>query len=391
MIFDTSLYNIFVPPFILVGVAVLVACAVTWLAIPTIVKIARLKGLFDKPNGRSSHMNPTPRLGGIAVFAGIILSMVLFMGVALEHEVKYIISGLLILFFVGLKDDLIPLVPWKKLLGQVISVLMIVGPGDFHLASLHGFWGIGELPYFLSIGLTIFLFLFLINAFNLVDGIDGLASGIGILGSLFFGIIFWIGGNLAYTVLSFTLVASLLVFFRFNVFSKKNKIFLGDTGSMLIGMILAILSIRFMNSEFSMLHFQGYSLPAIMLAVLIVPIFDTVRVFTVRIHQGHSPFTADRNHLHHHMLALSGSHRSATANIIILNLLFIALSFGIGALPKDVAIPIVLITAFVLFNIPVLMRKSRDIRHRKAYSANVQKLLSQQKEQGMRVLERKTA
>ncbi len=240
MIFNTEYYEVFLPTYVLIGISVLFSFLVTLFAIPPIVRIANKKNLTALPNGRTSHTNPTPNLGGVAIFAGVIVSSVIFTGITTAHELKYIIAAMLIIFFVGLKDDLHPLVAYKKFLGQSFAVLFILVPGDFHLASLHGLFGVEELSYPLSLIITYILFLGLINSFNLIDGIDGLASGIGFLTSLFFGIVFLLDNHMAYAVMSFILAASLLAFFYFNVFGKENKIFLGDTGAMLIGLILAI-------------------------------------------------------------------------------------------------------------------------------------------------------
>jgi len=358
MIFNTELYEIFIPPFLLIGIACLMTFLVTCSAIPSIVKIAREKGLMAHPNGRTSHVLPTPNLGGIAIFAGVIISSVLFTGITTAHELKYILAGMLILFFVGLKDDLLPLPAYKKFIGQFLASLIILVPGDLYLHSLHGLFGIYELPYFSSIVISCILFLALINSFNLIDGIDGLASGLGILASLFFGIVFLKDGPLAYAIMSFILASSLLTFFYFNVFGKKNKIFLGDTGSMLIGLLLAILAIKFLNIENSVLQIhQNNTAPAILLSVLIVPLFDTGRVMLVRISQGKSPFVADRIHIQHHMLQLSGSHLSATMMILTTNVLIVAMPLIFRNLSGEELILMTLALATALFNIPIFINK----------------------------------
>ena len=210
----------------LIGIACLVSFLITFSAIPGIVKIANEKGLMAHPNGRTSHIIPTPNLGGIAIFIAIIISSVIFTGITQAHELKYIIAGMLILFLVGLKDDLKPLPAYQKLIGQILAALIILVPGNLCLNSLHGLFGIYELSYFSGVAITCIFFLALINSFNLIDGIDGLASGIGILASLFLGITLLKDGPLAYAIISFILAASLLAFFYFNVFSKKNKLFL---------------------------------------------------------------------------------------------------------------------------------------------------------------------
>jgi UDP-GlcNAc:undecaprenyl-phosphate/decaprenyl-phosphate GlcNAc-1-phosphate transferase len=358
MVFNTDLYEIFIPPYLLIGISCLVTFLITFSAIPSIVRIANNKGLMAHPNGRTSHMIPTPNLGGIAIFAGVIISSILFTGINTAHELKFIIAGMLILFFVGLKDDLQDLPPYQKLIGQLISALIIILPGDFYLHTLHGLFGIHELPFIPAILLTIFLFLALINSLNLIDGIDGLASGIGILASFFFGVVFLMDGQMAYAIMSFIVATSLLAFFYYNVFGKKNKIFMGDTGSMLIGLLLAILTINFLNLENSgMFVNQTHYEPAVCLSVLIIPLFDTARVMVIRMSRGKSPFAADRIHIHHHVLRLTGNHLTATVLILSLNLVFIALPFLFRNLHGEVLTLIILGLATILFNIPIYLNR----------------------------------
>ncbi|MDF1576527.1 MAG: MraY family glycosyltransferase [Bacteroidales bacterium] len=359
MIFNTDFYEVFLPPYVLIGIAILFSFLVTFVAIPSIVRVSVSRKLMALPNGRTSHINPTPNLGGVAIFAGVIVSSVIFTGITTAHELKYIIAAMLIVFFVGLKDDLHPMVAYKKFIGQSVAVLFILVPGDFHLASLHGLLGIEELSYFFSLAITYILFMALINSFNLIDGIDGLASGIGIINSIFFGIVFLLGNHLAYAVMSFILASSLIAFFYYNVFSKKNKIFLGDTGAMLTGLILAIFAVRFLNFESDSLFLsQSQSAPAVLLCVLIVPIFDTARVFILRIFRRKSPFEADRTHIHHRLLELSRTHLKATSIILSVNLLFIAIGLIFRNINTLLLIVITLALASALSYIPVYLRRN---------------------------------
>jgi len=363
MIFNNSFYETFVPIYVLIGIAVLFTFLATSIAIPSIVRVSRIKGLMAHPNGRTSHTDPTPNLGGVAIFAGVIISSVLFTGIPTAHELKYVIAGMLILFFWGLKDDLHPMVAYKKFVGQVIAIMFLLVPGDFHLSSLHGLFGIEELSYAFSLPLTFILFLALINSFNLIDGIDGLSSGVGIITSLFFGIGFLLNGHLSYAIMSFILASSLIAFFIYNVFGKENKIFLGDTGSMLIGYLLAIFAIRFLNFEHGQTVFdEDLSTPAVMLCVLIVPLFDTARVFVLRILRGKSPFSADRSHIHHRLLDIMGSHIKATSTILLVNLIFIAIALTLRNIGNELLILIALLLASGLSFIPIYIIRARTGR-----------------------------
>jgi UDP-GlcNAc:undecaprenyl-phosphate GlcNAc-1-phosphate transferase len=360
MNFNSDIFEVFVPAYVLIGVSVLFTFLTTAIAIPSIVRVSKVKGLMAHPNGRTSHTDPTPNLGGVAIFAGVIISSVLFTGIPTAHELKYVIAGMLILFFWGLKDDLHPMVAYKKFVGQFIAIMFILVPGDFHLSSLHGLFGIEELSYAVSLPLTFILFLALINSFNLIDGIDGLASGVGIITSLFFGIGFLLNHHMSYAIMSFILASSLIAFFYYNVFGKTNKIFLGDTGSMLIGYLLAIFAVRFLNFEQGQTVFdEDLSTPAVILCVLILPLFDTARVFVLRIVRGKSPFKADRSHLHHRLLDISGSHIKATSIILFVNLLFIGIALIFRNIGNELLLLIALVLASLLSFIPIYIIKVR--------------------------------
>ncbi len=298
------------------------------LIVPSIVNVARLKNLCACPNGRTSHTSLIPTLGGIAIFLGFVLATIIVAGTHYLFELIYIVAGLIIVFFMGIKDDILIIDPVKKLIGQIFATLLISVFADIRITDLYGLFYIHQLPYVFSIILTVFVFIVIINGFNLIDGIDGLASGIGILTSSVFGVWFWITGYIAYAIFSFTFVGSLSAFFYFNVFGKKNKIFMGDTGSMLTGFIIGVLACRYLQLELITDGFSPVpSAPTVVCGILIVPLFDSLRVFILRILQGKSPFKADRQHLHHRLLQLKFTHLQATGILISVNLFFIVLSY----------------------------------------------------------------
>jgi UDP-N-acetylmuramyl pentapeptide phosphotransferase/UDP-N-acetylglucosamine-1-phosphate transferase len=319
---------------VLIILGFLMAFGITWFTIPSIVNISKAKGLYDNPNGRTSHTKSIPTLGGIAVFVGIVLPTVIFAGTYFKFELKYIISGLIIVFFIGIKDDILIIAPLKKFAGEILAFVLIAVFADIRITNLYGLFSIEQLPYIVSILLTIFVFIIIINGFNLIDGIDGLAAGIGILTSSIFGIWFWLNGNIAFTVFSFSIAGSLLAFFYFNVFSKKNKIFLGDTGSLVTGFVLGVLACRFLQLDLTSNGVEYIqSAPAVAIGILIVPLFDTFRVFMLRIIHGKSPFVADHQHLHHRLLRLGITHLQVTLILISVNLIFVVLCYllqGIG-------------------------------------------------------------
>jgi UDP-N-acetylmuramyl pentapeptide phosphotransferase/UDP-N-acetylglucosamine-1-phosphate transferase len=343
----------------------LMAFCMTWFIIPSVVKISRLKNLTDTPNGRTSHVKATPTLGGIAVFVALVLSTVIFAGTYFKFELKYIISGLIVVFFIGIKDDILIIDPLKKLAGQIFAVILIAVFAGIRITSLYGLFHIGQLPYVASILLTVFVFIVIINGFNLIDGIDGLASGIGILTSSVFGIWFWINGHMACTILSFSFVGTLAAFFYFNVYGKTNKIFLGDTGSMIIGFVMGVLACRFLQLE---LVSQGSatipSAPTVVCGILIVPLFDSLRVFILRIKQGKSPFKADRQHIHHRLLQLGCTHLQATLILIGVNIFFIVLSYSL----RDIGIIWLMAVIFGLACImSYILVTSAKARYKKAF------------------------
>jgi UDP-GlcNAc:undecaprenyl-phosphate GlcNAc-1-phosphate transferase len=337
------------------------AFGLTWVTVPSIVNISRLKNLTNTPNGRTSHFEATPTLGGIAVFIALLLSTVIFAGTYFKFELKYIIAGLIIVFFVGIKDDILVIDPYKKLAGQIFAVILIAVFAGIRITNLYGLFHIGQLPYLVSILLTVFVFIVIINGFNLIDGIDGLASGIGILTSTVFGIWFWINGHMACTILSFSFVGTLAAFFWFNVFSKRNKIFLGDTGSMVIGFVLGVLACRFLQLELAV---QGTakieSAPTVVCGILVIPLFDSLRVFILRVKQGKYPFRADRQHIHHRLLQLGCTHIQATFILIGVNILFIVLSYSLRGIGIIWLMGVIIGLACIMSYILVTAAKARN-------------------------------
>jgi UDP-N-acetylmuramyl pentapeptide phosphotransferase/UDP-N-acetylglucosamine-1-phosphate transferase len=313
-------------PNLLVIFSLLVSFVIVFVSVPSIVKVAHYKQFFDEPGQRKSHHKNIPNLGGIAIFAGLAVATGLFADLTLSRELMQVLVAMVVIFFIGIKDDILIIAPAKKLYGELIAAFIIVILGDIRFTSLHGFLGIYEINYLSSISLTLFVVVVLINSFNLIDGIDGLASGIGILVSLTFGTWFYLTGNHNYAILSAALLGALVAFFGFNVFGKENKIFMGDTGSLILGLIMSVLVIKF--NEANITYNGPYTIssaPAVSFGILIVPLFDTLRVFTLRIIRGLSPFHPDKNHLHHRVLKLGFSHVESTAVLSSVNVMFIVM------------------------------------------------------------------
>jgi UDP-N-acetylmuramyl pentapeptide phosphotransferase/UDP-N-acetylglucosamine-1-phosphate transferase len=314
--------------------AFLSALMISYVAIPPIVRVSKAKRLGALPNGRTSHVGVIPTLGGVAIFAAVSIGGSLFLNTDFPREFQYIIPAMVILFFFGLKDDLVGLTPQKKMAGQVIASLFVILAADVRIISLNGLFGINEIPYGISIVLSFVIFVGIINAYNLVDGIDGLASGLGIFVSSVLGIWLFHLGRPNYATFAFATAGGLIPFYFFNVFSKENKLFMGDTGSQLLGLLFATFAVKILwcpaDSE-SMAFMRGE--PAVVMAVLVIPIADTIRVMTLRIIKGKSPFFADRNHFHHGLLSLGMTHWQASTTVILTNLSIFVIAILLRNMP----------------------------------------------------------
>lgn len=323
-------------PYLIILLSFAVALVISYSAIPPIIAFAYYKNLYDLPNGRSVHNNSTPTLGGIAIFASFVFSSLIFTCYESSTYISYLIASCLMIFFIGLKDDIFLLSPFKKFLTQIIAALIVVVLADVRITSLHGLFGIHEIHYAISIMISLFIFVAITNAINLIDGIDGLSAFLSIIAALSFGIWFFVAGFYNYAVLSFALIGALTGFLPYNLSkSAKRKIFMGDTGSLLSGFALAFLAIGF--NEANLVADKAYkinSAPAVSIGILFIPIFDTLRVMIIRIIKKQSPFSADKRHVHHLLLKLGHSHLSASlilsfATIIIILISFIFSSLGI--------------------------------------------------------------
>lgn len=310
------------------------AFTITHLVIPSIIGVARHKSLYDLPNGRSAHEEPTPSLGGIAIFAGIICAIILWAPFDDFSVLHYILAAFVIVLLIGVKDDLYPISPTKKLVGQLLAALILVYKSQIKINSLYGVFGITDLPPLTAFFLSILIIVAIINAFNLIDGINGLAGGIGLLASFTWGAWFFYIDSPALAVVAFSLCGSLAAFLKYNV--TPVKIFMGDTGSMLVGLVCAILAIKFIELSYEMPadsnRYTFIAAPAIAVSILILPLYDTLRVFVRRIWQGRSPFYPDRSHIHHLLLDRGLSHMQATTLLLGCNVVFVVLAIALDQL-----------------------------------------------------------
>lgn len=304
------------------------AYVLTLFSIPKIIHLVEYKKLMDSPVKRSSHLKTTPTLGGVAFFIALILSLFFLKDWSLTNDNIYLIPGLSILFITGLKDDLLVISPTSKLLAQLISISFILSNETYVIQSLNGFLDIQEIPLFFYYTIGCIVMLVIINAFNLIDGVDGLASIVGIVILTAYSLIFYYSNENFYVLLCLTLIGCLIAFLRFNLSSDK-KIFMGDTGSLIVGFIISVLTLKFLSlpvESFNDFPFQSKNSPLIAISILFVPLFDTARVFGIRLINRKSPFLPDKNHIHHVLLDyFKISHCQISFIIGGFNLVFICL------------------------------------------------------------------
>lgn len=342
------------------------------IVVPPILRIANAKKLFDSFSERKIHTQTIPPLGGVGIFIGFILSTIIATDGYNFDALKYIIASVILMFFIGLKDDLMEISARKKFIVQVFAAILLISLGNFHISNLHGLFGFYQINYAVGTVLTLFIILTLINAFNLIDGIDGLASGLGILASFIFGTWFYLSGHITYAIMSFALTGSLAGFFLYNVFGNKNKLFMGDTGSLIIGLILSALIIKFNEFNISKtLPFAIGAAPAVSFAVVIVPLIDTLRVMTIRILNGKSPFSPDTNHVHHRLLMIIPSHLKVTLIILGVNIFIIglALLFNYRSFNVTLQFFLIFLTGIVLSFVPSILLKWKQAKNKRTNSA----------------------
>lgn len=292
---------------------------------PFVIHIAKRKHLVVKPNKRTSHEGLVPNIGGLDIF--IALSGTYVVGLLFTLSVP-LLAAMAVMFLVGFIDDLVDLTPFWKLVGETLAAVFLIVFGQVRIFSLYGLFGIETLAPGWSYVLSLIALWGIVNAFNLIDGVDGLASGLGMLYCLFFGIYFQCVGQQLLAASAYACIGALAIFFIYNVFGHRHKIFMGDSGSLLIGLILTLFVFRFME-----LNWRGEvpevlqmtAAPAVAICVMFVPLFDTMRVMLTRIKKKQSPFIADKNHIHHLLLRIGLKHKQITYVLLTVSSIFMAL------------------------------------------------------------------
>jgi UDP-GlcNAc:undecaprenyl-phosphate/decaprenyl-phosphate GlcNAc-1-phosphate transferase len=327
----------------------------TFLAIPPIMKVAREKKLYDLPDARKLHTKPIASLGGVGIFIGFFLTTLLTINN--QHtEFQFFFASAIVIFFLGLKDDILILSASKKFIGQLAATAILVHLGNVRIDSLHGFLGFNHVPELVSYLISYATIIVIVNAYNLIDGVDGLAASLGVMTMSIFGIYFFMADLQLYALLAFGMMGSLLAFLYFNY--QPAKIFMGDSGSLLLGLVNAILVIKFITIADS--PSSGWPLAssaAIGFSILVVPLLDTLRVFSIRIAKGRSPFSPDRNHIHHLLLDRGLNHRYVTFSCVGLNGAFIAMAYFGRTLGPNWLITIMVGICYALIGVLFLLRR----------------------------------
>jgi UDP-N-acetylmuramyl pentapeptide phosphotransferase/UDP-N-acetylglucosamine-1-phosphate transferase len=339
-------------PIIQVIFAFIIGAFLVYLTIPIVVRVSKAKKLFDIPDKRKVNKISIPNLGGISLFIGIAIATLLCLDNLVFHDFRYVLASMIILLFIGIKDDILIISVRKKLIAQLACAFILIVAGNIRLTNLHGVLGLNEINYAVSLGVSLLAIVAIINALNLIDGIDGLASALGVLISVTFGILFLSMGHLTYGILSFAVSGSLTIFYFFNVFGKINKIFMGDTGSLILGLLIAVFVIKYneftLSGNEQVLNFS----PSFSMSIIAIPFFDMIRVFSTRIMRKKSPYEPDMKHIHHKLLRLGFSHHKSTFILVATNLFLIGFVFLLRNLNINIQLILLVSASMLLSFIP---------------------------------------
>lgn len=345
----------------------LVAAAVTafvlaFLILPVIIKYSLKKNLVDVPGRRKIHKKVTPSLGGIAIFLGFIIAVFIWLDLPYLAEIKFLLVPLFMVFFVGVRDDLVPLRAYVKLIGQIVAACFLVFFFDIRLTGLYGILTIHELPLVVSYGLTLITIIVITNSFNLIDGLDGLAGTISSIALLFFGTWFFLVGDFIFAILAYAMFGAILAFLIFNW--DPSEIFMGDTGALVIGLMLSIMAIHFINVNDSLGVRDYYKFTASVATAacaIIIPLIDTSRIIILRLSKGQSPLSPDKSHIHHAIMRLGMSHGQSTIILAIVHIVYIILAIAAHRLGENWVL-----LGLLLFSIGLSVFLDRLILRRKS-------------------------
>lgn len=349
--------------------AIYLAAAITsfvicFLVVPVIIKYSVEKNIVDIPGRRKIHKKDTPSMGGIAIFFGFSISSLIWIDLTSWSEIKWILVALFVIFFIGVRDDLVPLRAILKLIGQILAATLLVLFFDLKLGSLYGIFGIFALPEWISNALTILTIIVITNSFNLIDGLDGLAGSIAIVALICFGGWFYLVGESVYAILSFTMLGAVFAFLIFNW--EPSEVFMGDTGALVIGMFLSILAVHFINVNFYLPRespFKFLSSIGTAICIIIIPLIDTFRIIVLRLLKGQSPFKPDKSHIHHAIMRLGMTHSQTTVILTGVHLFYIGMAVFLRDLTDRYVILAVLGLSVILsITLDRLILRKRDVK-----------------------------
>ncbi|WP_373521476.1 glycosyltransferase family 4 protein [Aquiflexum sp.] len=329
--------------------AVSTAFLIGFLLTPIVILVLKKMELMDSPGGRKIHNGFIPSMGGISFVIATFIAVLSWLDAQYIMEIRFLLAAFGLMFFVGLRDDMVNMSAVQKLAGQFISAYLVVVMADIRFTSLYGFMGIYDLPLWISYGISFFTILVLTNSFNLIDGLDGLAGSISLVTFLFLGWWFFEAELMSYAFFALILVGAVLSFLVYNW--HPAKIFMGDTGSLSLGFALSVLTVLFIDKNGTMASFEGWKFNAPIasgVALLIIPIYDTSRIFIKRAMNGKSPMTPDKSHVHHFLLRMGLRHDQVTLSLVFIKCLFIGLIFLGSGLSDYVLLPIVVLGAIAL-------------------------------------------
>lgn len=346
--------------------SILTSYIISFLIIPVIIKFTKKRKKFlDKPGRRKVHKKFIPSMGGIAIFFGFVLSFMIWSPLAGIYSNAYILAALLIIFILGLRDDIITLKPINKLLGQLLAASIIIALTKLNLDGFYGLFGIYDFPEWLSYFLTAFVIIVVTNSFNLIDGLDGLAGTIATISLSFFGIWFLLIEEMPLAILNFSMLGAVVAFLTFNW--EPSKIFMGDTGALLLGFFFSVMSIYFINYNHELPtsnDFKFNASVATAICIIIIPLFDSLRVFILRAYKKRSPFSPDKNHLHHALMRLGMSHSQTAIILGSINILFVLMAIFLNDINSTSLLLLIVGVAIVISTViyHLMVRKLKGKR-----------------------------
>ena len=317
---------------------------------PRLVKIALLKNIVDNPDARKLQRTPVPVLGGVAVFFGVVIAIGCMSSVVDCSGLPVVIMAMMAMLYTGTMDDILSLSPGLRFVIEIVVVLLLILVGGYCIDDFHGLWNIGRFSYWCAVPLTVVAAVGIINAINLVDGVNGLSSGYCIMACLIFGTLFFLAGEAPMTILAAVSVGALIPFFLHNVFGKTSKMFIGDGGTLVMGVVMSVFVIAILQNGSRVAAYvnPNVGLVPFTLAVLSVPVFDTLRVMSTRILKGTSPFRPDKTHLHHMFIDLGCSHVATTLAILGVNMFVVLCWWALEASGFSIAVQLYAVIAVSL-------------------------------------------